>query len=67
MKHEFLNSDVTLKRVNYAQSVLAGTVQGCKSREQRFMDFVNDIPDAPTVTSLSPRFTSFFKRITQKR
>ncbi|PMJ88285.1 hypothetical protein BCU12_15265 [Vibrio sp. 10N.261.55.A7] len=63
MKPEFLNSDVTIKRVNYAQSVLAGTVPGCKTREQRFMNFVNDIPDAPSVGSL----TSFFKRFINKR
>ncbi|MFA0703792.1 pyrophosphatase, partial [Vibrio sp. 10N.222.48.A8] len=39
----------------------AGTAQGDKSKAQRFMIFVNEIPDAPTVQNLIPRFSQFMK------
>ena len=46
----------------YHRSALAGTAQGDKSKAQRFMIFVNEIPDAPTVQNLIPRFSQFMKR-----
>ena len=60
--HEFSNKDVTAEHVILAQAILAGTAQGDKSKAQRFMTFVNEIPDAPTVQSLIPNFSQFMKR-----
>jgi hypothetical protein len=60
--HEFSNKDVTAEHVILAQAILAGTAQGDKSKAQRFMIFVNEIPDAPTVRDLIPRFSQFMKR-----
>ncbi|MCK6265770.1 pyrophosphatase [Vibrio sp. ZSDE26] len=62
MIHEFSNKDVTAEHVILAQAILAGTAQGDKNKAQRFMSFVNDIPDAPTVKSLIPRVSQFMKR-----
>ncbi|GAL27073.1 hypothetical protein JCM19239_1087 [Vibrio variabilis] len=60
--HEFSNKDVTAEHVILAQAILAGTAQGDKNKAQRFMTFVNEIPDAPIVPSLIPRLRKFIKR-----
>ncbi|MGF1695715.1 pyrophosphatase [Vibrio lamellibrachiae] len=60
--HEFSNKDVTAEHVVLAQAILAGTAQGDKNKALRFISFVNDIPDAPTIQSLIPRFGQFMKR-----
>ncbi|MGF1718521.1 pyrophosphatase [Vibrio kyushuensis] len=60
--HEFSNKDVTAEHVILAQAILAGTAQGDKNKALRFISFVNDIPDAPTIQSLIPRFSQFMKR-----